>query len=123
MTLSEIKTTLGEIGMSPTRSLGQNFLHDQNLDDWIIAQLSECTASSVELLAGRPAQPRPDRGAIVCACFDVGAKTIVAAALGGATTLEAIGQATCAGTNCGSCRPAIAGLLAASPTREAEAAE
>ena len=26
--------------MSPTRSLGQNFLHDQNLADWIIAQLA-----------------------------------------------------------------------------------
>ncbi len=40
MTLSEIKSTLDQIGMSPTRSLGQNFLHDQNLADWITAQLS-----------------------------------------------------------------------------------
>ncbi len=39
MTLSEIKSRLAEIGMSPTRSLGQNFLHDQNLADWIVAQL------------------------------------------------------------------------------------
>jgi assimilatory nitrate reductase catalytic subunit len=95
-------------------------LPDRN---WVIAQLSECAASPVELLAGRPARPAPDRGAIVCACFDVGAKTIAAAALEGAATLEAIGQVTCAGTNCGSCRPAIAGLLVAALTREAEAAE
>jgi 16S rRNA (adenine1518-N6/adenine1519-N6)-dimethyltransferase len=40
MTLSEIKTSLEQIGMSPTRSLGQNFLHDQNLADWIVAQLA-----------------------------------------------------------------------------------
>ena len=39
MTLSEIKASLGQLGMSPTRSLGQNFLHDQNLADWIVAQL------------------------------------------------------------------------------------
>ena len=39
MTLSEIKSALARIGMEPTRSLGQNFLHDQNLADWIGAQL------------------------------------------------------------------------------------
>jgi assimilatory nitrate reductase catalytic subunit len=91
--------------------------------DWIVAQLSQCEASPIELLAGRPAKPAPDRGPIVCVCFDVGAKIITAAALGGAATVEAIGQATCAGTNCGSCRPAIAGLLASALTLETEAAE
>ena len=40
MTLSEIKSHLEQIGMEPTRSLGQNFLHDQNLADWITAQLA-----------------------------------------------------------------------------------
>lgn len=39
MTLSEIQRLLGEIGTSPTRSLGQNFLHDQNLARWTVAQL------------------------------------------------------------------------------------
>ena len=36
MTLSEIRTTLQEIGVSPVKTLGQNFLHDQNLARWII---------------------------------------------------------------------------------------
>lgn len=36
MKLSEITTTLREIGVSPVRSLGQNFLHDQNLARWIV---------------------------------------------------------------------------------------
>ncbi|MEA3212224.1 MAG: rRNA (adenine1518-N6/adenine1519-N6)-dimethyltransferase [Chthoniobacter sp.] len=39
MKLSTIQSSLAEIGMQPTRSLGQNFLHDQNLADWIVAQL------------------------------------------------------------------------------------
>lgn len=40
MKLSTITASLAEIGMQPTRSLGQNFLHDQNLADWIVAQLA-----------------------------------------------------------------------------------
>lgn len=36
MTLSEIRTTLQEIHVSPVKTLGQNFLHDQNLARWII---------------------------------------------------------------------------------------
>lgn len=80
--------------------------------DWLAAQLLESAASGLELLAGRPAQPSPDRGAIVCACFDVGAKTILAAiAEQHLTSVEAVGAALHAGTNCGSCRLAIRALL------------
>ena len=39
MKLSTITASLAQLGMKPTRSLGQNFLHDQNLADWIVAQL------------------------------------------------------------------------------------
>src|SRR6476659_6125316 len=38
MNLSEIHATLKEIGVSPVKSLGQNFLHDQNLARWIVDQ-------------------------------------------------------------------------------------
>jgi 16S rRNA (adenine1518-N6/adenine1519-N6)-dimethyltransferase len=38
MNLSEIRATLKEIGVSPTKALGQNFLHDQNLARWIVDQ-------------------------------------------------------------------------------------
>jgi 16S rRNA (adenine1518-N6/adenine1519-N6)-dimethyltransferase len=38
MRLSEISVTLREIRVSPVRSLGQNFLHDQNLARWIVEQ-------------------------------------------------------------------------------------
>ena len=59
-------------------------------------------------LAGRPGADRPDHGAIVCGCFDVGVRTIEAAVLdGGCATVEAVGALLKAGTNCGSCRPEI----------------
>jgi assimilatory nitrate reductase catalytic subunit len=80
--------------------------------DWLIAQLGGEGASPVELLAGRPATPAPDHGPIVCVCFDVGMTTIVEAiAAQSLTSVEAVGAALGAGTNCGSCRPAIARML------------
>jgi 16S rRNA (adenine1518-N6/adenine1519-N6)-dimethyltransferase len=38
MKLSEIAPTLREIGVSPVKSLGQNFLHDRNLAKWLVDQ-------------------------------------------------------------------------------------
>lgn len=40
MKLSTIHSTLGDLDKAPTRSLGQNFLHDQNLAAWIVDQLA-----------------------------------------------------------------------------------
>jgi assimilatory nitrate reductase catalytic subunit len=78
--------------------------------DWLIAQLDR--EQGPQVLAGRAPGDQPDRGPIMCACFDVGLKTIL-------TTIReqrladvaAIGEALGAGTNCGSCRPALARLL------------
>jgi len=36
--LSDLRTALREIGVSPVKTLGQNFLHDQNLVRWIVDQ-------------------------------------------------------------------------------------
>lgn len=36
MKLSEVRTTLREIRVSPVKTLGQSFLHDQNLARWIV---------------------------------------------------------------------------------------
>jgi assimilatory nitrate reductase catalytic subunit len=86
--------------------------------DWLIAQLVGSEASTVELLAGRAATPAPDRGPIICVCFDVGLNTILDAITGGQLmSVEAVGAALNAGTNCGSCRPEIAKLLI--PQKEA----
>ena len=38
MKLSDIRAALREIPISPAKSLGQNFLHDQNLARWIVDQ-------------------------------------------------------------------------------------
>ena len=81
--------------------------------DWLIGQLSQPQDAAV--LAGRGPGAQVDRGAIVCVCFDVGLRTIVAAiADQRLADVAAIGEALGAGTNCGSCRPALAMLLAQS---------
>ena len=78
--------------------------------DWLISQLDRQQGPSV--LAGRAPGIRVDPGAIVCVCFDVGMRTILSAiADQKLTSVEEVGQALRAGTNCGSCRPAIARLL------------
>ena len=69
-------------------------------------------ASPLVALAGRSAADQPDAGATVCACFHVGRNTLLAAAATGADSVAALGAATCAGTNCGSCKPELAAILA-----------
>ena len=78
---------------------------------WIVRQFAGSDGSMVELLAGRPAQPQEDHGAVVCLCHDVGARQIEAAVRGGASTVAQVGACTRAGTNCGSCRPLVAKLI------------
>jgi assimilatory nitrate reductase catalytic subunit len=92
--------------------------------DWLVAQLAAAeAASSVELLAGRPAAPLPDRGPIVCVCFDVGMNTIVEAiASQRLVSVEAVGAALSAGTNCGSCKPSIRRLIGEAVPAAGEAA-
>ncbi|MBL4811062.1 MAG: molybdopterin-dependent oxidoreductase [Rhodobacteraceae bacterium] len=76
--------------------------------------------AGVGALVGRARADMPDPGPIICACFSVGVNTIMRSiAAQGLVDVEAIGQALQAGTNCGSCRPELAGLLARSPRREA----
>src|SRR5437762_9690122 len=38
MKLSDIRATLEKLGLSPSKALGQNFLHDQNLARWMVNQ-------------------------------------------------------------------------------------
>jgi assimilatory nitrate reductase catalytic subunit len=86
--------------------------------DWLIEQLDEPTGAAV--LAGCPAQGHIDRGPIVCVCFDVGLSTILAAiAEQRLVDVAGVGQALGAGTNCGSCRPAIARILTTAETAHA----
>jgi assimilatory nitrate reductase catalytic subunit len=64
------------------------------------------------LLAGRAGQGAADPGPIVCSCFAVGRNQILAVlGEGKAATLDDVGRATAAGSNCGSCRAEIQGLI------------
>ncbi|SMO46016.1 nitrate reductase [Paracoccus laeviglucosivorans] len=66
-----------------------------------------------DILAGRAGDDRPDEGALVCACLGIGVNTIMRAiATGRLVSVEEIGRALGAGTNCGSCRPELGTLLA-----------
>ncbi|WP_033923413.1 nitrate reductase [Sphingomonas sp. 37zxx] len=87
--------------------------------DWLVDQLREAVAAP-HLLAGRAPGEQVDRGPIVCACFDVGLQTILhAIAQERLVDVAAIGAALGAGTNCGSCRPALARLLASEGSHHA----
>ncbi|HUD29483.1 MAG TPA: nitrate reductase [Novosphingobium sp.] len=79
--------------------------------EWVAGQLGLDGAGATELLAGRPSTPLPDRGPMVCVCHGVGEKDIAAAVSSGAASVAEVGACTRAGTNCGSCRPAIARLI------------
>ncbi len=89
---------------------------DHNLParDWLVS-LFERERISLEdrraLLAGLPAEGgAPEKP--VCVCFGVGEGSIRRAIDGGCASVAAIGAATQAGTNCGSCKPELRALLA-----------
>ncbi|MER8769785.1 (2Fe-2S)-binding protein, partial [Mesorhizobium sp. M0960] len=81
---------------------------------WAAEQLGADHAdrpARLAIVAGRPGGKSVDRGAIVCACFGVGANQIAEAVRGGCTSVAAIGAALHAGTNCGSCRAEIKTII------------
>ncbi|GLQ10985.1 nitrate reductase [Devosia yakushimensis] len=88
---------------------------------WAVGLLTAAQLDGSAVLAGRPGADMPDAGAIVCSCFSVGINTITAAVTGqGCTTVEAVGACTKAGTNCGSCRAEIRGIIDAHRLAAAE---
>jgi assimilatory nitrate reductase catalytic subunit len=72
-------------------------------------------ADRLAILAGRAPKGALESGPVVCSCFAVGRSTLLRAIRGdGIVSVEQIGKALRAGTNCGSCIPELKGLLAAS---------
>ncbi len=88
--------------------------------DWLMELFTHDVIGPSErrsLLAGRRADgaaPEPS----ICVCMGIGAGAIRAAIMGGCTSVEAVGRATTAGTNCGSCRPEIGAILSELRVRE-----
>ena len=83
--------------------------------DWLASLLGAReplrATERMALLSGRSPVPMPAVGRIVCSCHTVGVDQIAAAVAGGCRSLEAIGDSTRAGTNCGSCRSEIRRIL------------
>ena len=69
MKLSDIRTTLHEIHVSPVKTLGQNFLHDQNLARWIVDQ-AQITSDDYVLEIG------PGLGALTKLLLEKGARVL-----------------------------------------------
>lgn len=83
--------------------------------DWLVQLLGSrqplSPADRMALLSGRSPVPLPSIGRVVCACFNVGINQLDAAISGGCGSVEEIGRAVKAGTNCGSCRSEIKAIL------------
>ncbi len=76
-----------------------------------LATLPEVTPQ--QILSGHSSVDSEDCGPIVCSCFEVGLKTLIRAIHDKRLiNVDDIGDALSAGTNCGSCRPELADLIA-----------
>jgi len=84
--------------------------------DWLMALFKKASLDDKDkmfLLSGRSNDAFEDAGTNICACFGVGRNTIVKAIKEkNINSVEAIGNALQAGTNCGSCIPELTALLA-----------
>ena len=84
--------------------------------DWLASVISKReSVSSMKstLLSGRPPLGTADTGKQICACFNVGEKTLKKLIESKqAESVEAIGRICKAGTNCGACIPELKALLA-----------
>jgi len=89
--------------------------------EWLASLLGQPAlddANRRTLLAGRTNGGAADHGPLVCACFAVGRNRIAAAVADhGCRTVEAIGAAVRAGTNCGSCIPELRKIIASEGAR------
>ncbi|MBK1660086.1 nitrate reductase [Paracraurococcus ruber] len=82
--------------------------------DWLVSLFAGDAIGSAArrcLLAGAPAEG-PAPSPTICVCHGVSAAAILGC---GGTSVAAVGEATRAGTGCGSCRPEIAALLDSAP--------
>tara|TARA_R110000824_G_scaffold390760_13_gene587870 strand:+ start:35268 stop:37859 length:2592 start_codon:yes stop_codon:yes gene_type:complete len=91
---------------------------------WAVGELAktyENLKDRYSVIAGRAGANQPDKGALVCACFSVGVNEIAAAVTQDrCRDVDAIGRLLKAGTNCGSCRTEIKGIIDAHSVIAAE---
>lgn len=132
LSLDDVKTGVSRrVRLEDGRLTGVAFVApiDKRLPprDWLLERFGDLVLDGKDraaLLIGR-LPGVADKGKIVCACRSVGQKTIEAAIHDGALTVETIGDATTAGTACGSCKGELKQCLvryAATPKENAHAA-
>jgi len=63
------------------------------------------------VVSGAGFADRPDTGATVCSCLNVGSKTIQHSIDAGCHTVQSVGVACGAGTQCGTCRSELAAMI------------
>jgi assimilatory nitrate reductase catalytic subunit len=83
---------------------------------WAIALLQQeriDAATRRYILAGRSPGQSASAGPVICSCFGVARNAIENAVSEGCGSVEAVGAALRAGTNCGSCRPEIRKIVEA----------
>jgi assimilatory nitrate reductase catalytic subunit len=83
----------------------------------LLAQERIDAATRRFILAGRSPGRSEGAGPVICACFGVRHAEIEAAVSRGSGSVEAVGRALRAGTNCGSCKPEIRRIIEASPIK------
>ncbi len=90
--------------------------------DWLKALFTEAPITEpnrASLLMGVPPAGQKEAGTTVCACFGIGINTIINAITDESlTSVEEIGAALSAGTNCGSCVPELKNILTDATTAD-----
>lgn len=87
-------------------------LPDHRWQLWAFQGTEALTASERQaVVAGRAQRAMPAPGPTVCACFGVGEWTLRRGFEAGCNSVDALGEALKAGTNCGSCKPELARLI------------
>ncbi|MDO9140934.1 MAG: molybdopterin dinucleotide binding domain-containing protein, partial [Methylobacter sp.] len=90
----------------------ESMLPERNWLSGLFTKAELDKAERMALLTGKSPVGIADVGILVCACFNVGEKTIQAAIKEkGLKTHQEVGHCLKAGTNCGSCVPEIKALL------------
>jgi assimilatory nitrate reductase catalytic subunit len=89
--------------------------------DWLVEMFASEALTATDrtsVLVGRALGRTVDTSPVVCACRGVRAAKIEAAVEAGAADIDAVTEATSAGSVCGSCRPEIGRMLAKAPAKE-----
>jgi assimilatory nitrate reductase catalytic subunit len=104
-----IGTVISDGSLEAVLALGPTY--DGSVRDRFAPFMSKARLSVAERNALLQGGDAADQGGALCACFGVSCAAVEAAIVGGARSIDAVGEITQAGTNCGSCRPEIRGLL------------